>query len=252
MSVPRRAVPAVVVLVALVVAAVVVVVARGDGGLPFRAGERESSRPVSGEGLLGRARAPRAAVGDTFTEADTPIVEYHGRGSLTFGYHVVRLREDAPAQRIRQLSSAQVLRDDPDPAVRWKGWVAPQRPRDELRPGEFAVDVVGSWRPAEGEGVLVRPGEMVRLRTRFDVSGRTTGPCSEVTFEDGPTWEVREDGSDGAWKLLRYRDRDPARDTVARTGMDGRISFRAGARCDRDTDEGTHESTVAIDGPLGE
>jgi hypothetical protein len=209
-----------------------------DGGILWTA---------DGEGLMGDRRTLRQEPLDPDPGADGPyMVALEGPGSVVFTHTEIELDRDAPAMRIRQLGNrdagAPVTTDEngeveqPPPTLRWHGWVARQ-------PWDYERQTRATplrWRSAAGEsGVLVRPGEHLRLRTRYDVPPSRTREC-ETEIVDGPAaWEVMEDGGDpggteyaaddGDWTTLRARsERRPDDHPRVLTGQRDRMAFRTG------------------------
>jgi hypothetical protein len=227
MSSSRRRTPlvAAVVVIALIVAGVVVVaVARAGGGddAPFTLGNTSyGSRDA--EGLLRGQRLAAARVAP-IDDGDPLTVEFAAPGRRAFDFTVVRLEDDEPAMRIRQVTRADASVQVADRAVDWQSWVAEQDPGTDGAPR----DEIGAWKRVGADGILVRPGRQVRLRTVF-VPGPRTGACETLTLSDGPLWLAREDGSDDDWERLRHRDPRDGEDHDTRTGAHGRVVFRAGS-----------------------
>lgn len=228
---PRTAITAG--LLALAVAIVLVVVLVADDDRPdFRIGnEGESSS--DGEGLMGGHRTTRQRVFDPENTTRKPaLVEHVGPGSAVLGFRTVILDRDAKPVRIRQrtltdIGFPEALDED---AVRWRGYVALQGDP----PGLNFRSGIGPWRPAGRDGVLVRPGQQVRLRTRYDLqpAGRA---CRTTVLLDGPRWEAKADG--GTWHTLRARDDTKDgddtqhRDVEIRTGQLGPLAFTSARPC---------------------
>lgn len=222
---PKAVVPILLVVLVVAVLAAVVATRDGDDRAPFTRGDVTFSTDDA-EGLLdGRARATRR---QTSGDDLGPYEVVTGPGSVADEFDVVRLRADEPARRIRQVTSADV--GGTGPTVGWRGWVAVQRPPVTGAEGDRGNPRIGAWRQVGEDGVLVRPGEQVRLRTRFDVGAPRRGACRTVALRDGPLWLVREDGDDGAWERLRTAGTDDAEHDV-RTGNAGRIRFASASCC---------------------
>lgn len=236
----------------VVVAAVAAVAYRTlhDPPAPFRVVEAGSSVSSSdGEGLMGDRRPLRQEPVDPDAGPTGPfLTALHGPGSAVLSSVTLELDRDEPAMRVRQRGSlvdgptetvdedGKVVREDP--RMRWHGWVA-REPRDYAN-----REIVGAplpWRNAGvRRGVLVRPGERIRLRTRYDVPRSSARRCHTEFFDGGAGWQVLKDGdpvgSDsgatdtGDWEPLRARSgrRDDDR-ALVRTGQPDRIAFRVGA-----------------------
>lgn len=226
MSLARRR-PGTIALVALVVVAVAVaavLLARGGGdeGPTFRAGDGMSGFRDA-DGLLRGVRLAPARVGPLDDDSEPPIVWFTGPGSRSFDFVAVVLPADAHAMRIRQVTKRDAQVTNGKDAVDWRAYVAPQyRPNPKQ-----IVNRVGPWRPVGREGALVRPGQEVRLRTRF-TAGPTTGHCHTIVFEDAPLWLERRDGSDEPWHRMRLRD--DGGDEAVRTGAHGLVGFHSGSK----------------------
>lgn len=193
------------------------------------------------EGLLGDRLARRRSIPGSTLEPGTATV-VSGPGSIADEFVVVRLNDDVPAVRVRQRTS-EGLGGSSDSPVRWQGWVAAQRSSLEGDGVGRAVPAgrrVGTWRPAGADGVLVRPGEQVRLATRFDLAPPQRGDCHAIVLEDGPLWFWREDGDTGPWKRLRAAGLDGL-DHDVRTGNTGRIRFASAPHCGPDSVGDTHD-----------
>lgn len=219
---PQHRRPLVLIVTALVIVAAVVVVAVariGGDDAPFTLGNTSFSSDDA-EGLItGRQARPEVQEID---DRDPLTVAFRAPGRRAFDFQVVRLEDDEPARRIRQVTREDLAVDVGGAAVSWSSWVAPQSTTTQSRAS------VGRWERVGPDGVLVRPGEQVRLRTVF-TPGPATGACRRITLSDGPLWLVREDGSNDAWERLRYRDPRDGSDHDARSGQHGRVSFLTGS-----------------------
>lgn len=232
----------------LVVAAAAVLVLRDDRPA-FRVGD-ESGSSDDGERLMEGKRKTRQRVLDDLASRAPALVEHVGPGSAVLSFRTLILDDDAKAVRIRQRTLTDLLEDIPDAgrtsAVRWRGFVATQRPGG----GSFR-DSIGPWKAAGRDGVLAKPGQQVRLRTRYDLQpgGKT---CRTTVLPDGPRWEMQEDG--GEWTTLRARedgrnsDGASRRDVEVRTGQIGPLAFTSARPCD---EEDASLLTVTEDGTRG-
>lgn len=243
MSLARRTLALAGVLLALVVAGVLFLVL-GDGddpslGLAVELTTYEAT--ADGEGLMGPRPLAAAGVldrrdGSEFSRLE-PLVEVVGPGSRVFDHVDLRLDGDEPV-RIRQYSS-----DDfgDESAVAWAGYVAELPPTADIPPGG-RLRPMGRWQRVGAEGIVVRPGTTVRLRTRFDVA--RTSRCAALRLEDAPRWFVRPaDGNASEWRPLRLPGglNGGRRADDIRTGMYGPVLFRTGSRCPLDQVRGVRQ-----------
>lgn len=232
-----------------VVAGVAVLVLRSThhDRSPFRVVDATVARG-DGEGLMGKRRTLRQEPLETRPGATGPYAEaLRGPGSTVMGFAELRLDPDAPAVRVRQQGTridedveeigpdGKTVKGGDEPGLRWHGWVA-REPEDY---GAGARVGTLPWRNAGGEsGVLVRPGERVRLRTRYDVPASSARRCSVEIRGGGEAWEVREaadaeTSTPRDWKPLRARPVagplvDAGADADVLTGQIDRVGFRIG------------------------
>lgn len=190
---------------------------------------------ADGEELLGDRPRLRARVLDPAERERPALVTFVGPGSEVFDSLSIALDRDSDPIRIRQLTLADLFEPEVYPRkgspVRWRGFVATEDPPP---PGEGRPRF-GPWRPAGREGVLVRPGQTVRLRTRYDVAPRAPSrSCRDTIVEDGLQWVGRS--GDGPWEPLRVRVEDSGRDViaVARSGHHGPLAFTPQRPCGKD------------------
>lgn len=230
-------------LVGLFIVALVIVHITRDHRPPFEFGD-ETASSRDGEGLITGRQTPRKRIYLPNSTRAPLIVEVVGPGSAVFNFRTVSVYPDAGPIRLRQRTLSDLVhvpnavRRSP---VRWQGFVALQ-----AKPGgntTFRASV-GPWQPAGRDGVVVKPGQQVRLRTRYDL-GPARGTCRTTIVLDGPRWEVRK--GNGSWKILRVRD-DPdgsreERNTEVRTGQTGPLAFTSG-RCRA---SGAQSLTIADD-----
>ncbi|WP_026912171.1 hypothetical protein [Patulibacter minatonensis] len=237
----RRGLPWLVLVGVLAVVGVVLLVRGGGDDRPDFA-VRDPTLPSyasrDGEGLMGDRRRMRPVVDDRHPGAGDPyVVSLVGPGSAVLGYAELVLDRGAKPLRIRQVGSAyRVERDGDDRStyVRWHGWVA-REPAD-FGAGRSAPPL--HWRSAAGAGVLVRPGETVRLRTRYDVPGSRDRFCTTQVFDGGGEWEIHAAGGapddsgldEAGWTTLPARSEDAhgVRVITVRTGANGTVGFRIG------------------------
>lgn len=248
MSLTRRtlAVAGVLLAVALVVAGVLVLVLRDgeDPGLGLAVELTNYEATANGEGLMGARPLAVAGVldrrdGSEFSRLE-PLVEVVGPGSRVFDHVDLRLHGDEPV-RIRQYSS-----DDygDESAVAWAGYVAEIPPTSDIPPGG-KLRPMGRWRRVGADGIVIRPGTVVRLRTRFDIA--RTSRCAAIRFEDAPRWSVRPADDDASeWRPLRLPGGlgGGRQAGDVRTGMHGPVLFRTGSRCPLDQVRGVPQSAA--------
>jgi hypothetical protein len=241
MSLTRRTL-ALLAAVVVVGAGILVLVVPGDGdpGLGLAVASSPAPATADGEGLMGSRPSAVAGVlderdGSEFSRLE-PMVEVVGPGSRVFDHVDLRLDGERPV-RIRQYDS-----DDygDESAVAWAGYVA-----ELSRTSGGAIRPIGRWRRVGPEGIVVRPGSTVRLRTRFDIA--RTSRCAALRFEDAPRWFVRPAEDDGApWRALRPDGGPGGGRTAAdvHTGMHGPVLFRTGSRCPLDAVRGVRQDAA--------
>lgn len=215
----------------LVVAAVVVVlVRRGDADRVVFSEPDGGSATRGGEGLMDGRRALRPVVQTRRPFDDAYLVALVGPGSVVLRPAELELDRDADPMWIRQVGTSTDVPVEEEVGIRWHGWVATQ-PRDYANldgPPDLR------WRSAAGRGVLVRPGTIVRLRTRYDVPRSSARVCTDHVLAGGREWQVRRDGGGPRdWRTLRMRDEATDGETeevVVRTGQVGPLAFRVGGK----------------------
>jgi hypothetical protein len=209
-------------LLLVVVAVGAFLLLRGEDEPDFRV-EKVLWTTTDGEGLMGDRRRAAARTVEDPGDDRRRLVLFRGPGSVLGGTRELLLDEDADPVRLRQTGSFGGDDRSDRKVVRWHGWVAPVL--DAQRDGSTVNTL--RWTPATGAGVLVRPGQRVRLRTRYDVMTTTGKECRTRFYGEQPDWEVRpdDDRDPDHWRVLRARSADGTTDVLS--GLLAPIGFRA-------------------------